>query len=79
MWYYQDKNSEYYYLHIDHRWIYKDRIFKLNKNKRSSSIEEFGSPSARLHSDGVKAYFDEWFGKLLANNQVCEDRIMGQN
>lgn len=65
-------------MHTDGNWVYEDRIVKPKNKKASSSGEEYSSSSAILLSDGVKAYFDDWFGKILDDNQVREDQIMSQ-
>lgn len=78
MRYYKDKNKMYYLLHINDRWIYKDKIFKSKKKKRSSFTNEDDPSSAVLLSDDAKVYFDDWFGRLLDDNHVRKDLIMGR-
>lgn len=48
------------------------------KKKRASYTEEASPSSAGLLSADAKRYFDDWFGKILAYNQVCDDQIMGR-
>lgn len=59
-------------------WDYKEKIVKPKKKKRTGSTKEVGLSSDGLFFDGMKAYFDKWFGKILADNQVREDRIMSR-
>lgn len=58
----------------DGSWVYKDGIVKPNK-KSFGSTEEVGSSFAWLFYNDAKVYFYEWFGKILSDNQICEDRI----
>lgn len=76
MHYYKDKNNRFYYLDTDGSLVYEDWIIEPKKKKESSSTGEAGSTSAGLLSVDPKIYFDDWFGKILADNQAREDRVM---
>lgn len=60
------------------RKVYEDRFVEPKKNKLTSYAREASSSSTSLLYANVKAYFDDWFAKILAKNQVCEDQIMGR-
>lgn len=44
---------------------------------KDPSDEAGASGNGLLFAD-VKAYFNDWFRKIFADNQVGEERIMGQ-
>ncbi|KAL5057551.1 hypothetical protein RYX36_029155 [Vicia faba] len=69
MRYYKDENREYNFLHTDGCLIYEDRIVNPPDEGLSLSCAGF------LSSD-VKAYFNEWLGNILADNQVQEECMM---
>lgn len=48
------------------------------KKKIDNSIRETGSSSVGLLTINVEMYFDDWFGKMLDDNKVCEDQIMSR-
>lgn len=75
--YYKDKNNEFYYLDTDGCWGYEDMIVEpKKKNKGASHVGEASSSSIGFLSAGAKVYFDNWLGKILDDNHVCEDMIM---
>lgn len=51
---------------------------KPKKKKGTSSTGETSLLYVGLLIADAKAYFDDWFGKILADNHVHEDQIMGR-
>lgn len=71
---YRDSNGDYYYLEESGQKIYDDKVLKPTKD---STIDHAGSSSSStsLSSDLI-SYLDELVGRILADNQIREERTM---
>lgn len=70
--YYRDKDNVYCYLEKSGNKVYDDQIKEQEKN----STDEAGSSDVGGLSADARAYFDELFEKIMADNQFQEDQIM---
>lgn len=74
MRYYMDIDGDYYYLEESGKKVYDDKVMDPIND---ASDEAGGSSSGLLYAD-LKSCLYELVGKILADNQIREERIMAR-